>query len=240
MAVTVLTTLAGVASLVTNRCGVLTVQSTVMASCKAVYIIIVCNKSYGIFTWATTISVMRAVILSTVEAVVMLSIADLVKSITLCVCQANIELTDSIIVTEVFCMAVTVVIAFARVASLVTNRSRVLTVQSTVMASCNKFNVMYMLRIFIFSHLDNIHQCGEGSHPFHNSSSYHIDHCIFDQTHHTLYLPDKLPAHILQFLCCRSPQHGSHCHHCTCRCGQPGHIQEQGTHSSEHCHDILK
>ena len=34
MAVTVLTTLAGVASLVTNRCGVLTVQSTVMASLK--------------------------------------------------------------------------------------------------------------------------------------------------------------------------------------------------------------
>merc|ERR1719295_2579374 len=104
MAVTVLTTLAGVAGLVTHRSWVLTVQSTVMAS------------------WAASISVMRAVILSTVEAVVMLSIADLVKPITLCVCQAHIELTDSIIVTEVFCMAVTIIIALAGVASQVTNR----------------------------------------------------------------------------------------------------------------------
>ena len=135
MAVTVLTTLAGVAGLVTHRSWVLTVQSTVMASCKAVYIIIVCNKSYGIFTWATTISVMRAVILSTVEAVVMLSIADLVKSITFCICQAHIELTDSIIVTEVLCMAVTIIITLAGVVSQVTDRSRVLTIQSTVMAS---------------------------------------------------------------------------------------------------------
>jgi len=117
MAVTVLTTLAGVASLVTHRCGVLTVQGTVMAS------------------WATTISVVRAVILSTVEAVVMLSITNLIISITLCVCQTNVELADSIIVTEVFCMAVTVIIALAGVASQVTHRSRVLTVQSTVMAS---------------------------------------------------------------------------------------------------------
>ena len=78
---------------------------------------------------------MRAVILSTVEAVVMLSIADLVKSITFCICQAHIELTDSIIVTEVFCMAVTIIIALAGVASQVTNRCGVLTVQSTVMAS---------------------------------------------------------------------------------------------------------
>ena len=78
---------------------------------------------------------MRAVILSTVEAIVMLIIADLVKPITLCVCQTNIELTDSIIVTEVFCMTITVIIAFAGVTGLVTHRSRVLTVQSTVMAS---------------------------------------------------------------------------------------------------------
>ena len=135
MAVTVLTTLAGVASLVTNRCGVLTVQGTVMASCERVNIIIEYYESYGIFTWAAAISVVRAVILSTVEAVVMLSITNLIISITLCVCQTNVELADSIIVTEVFCMAVTVVIAFAGVACQITNRSRVLTVQSTVMAS---------------------------------------------------------------------------------------------------------
>ena len=77
----------------------------------------------------------RAVILSTVETVVMLSITNLIKSITLCVCQTNIELADSIIVTEVFCMAVTVIIALAGVVSQVTYRSRVLTVQSTVMTS---------------------------------------------------------------------------------------------------------
>ena len=135
MAVTVLTALAGVAGLVTHRCGVLTVQGTVMASCKGFNIIIVCNESYGIFTWAAAISVMRAVILSTVEAVVMLSIANLIISITLCVCQAHIELTDSIIVTEVFSMAVTVIIALAGVTGLVTHRCGVLTIQSTVMAS---------------------------------------------------------------------------------------------------------
>ena len=135
MAVTVLTALAGVAGLVTHRCGVLTVQGTVMASCKGVNIIIVSNESYGIFTWAAAISVMRAVILSTVEAVVMLSIANLIISITLCVCQAHIELTDSIIVTEVFSMAITVIIALAGVAGLVTHRCGVLTVQSTVMTS---------------------------------------------------------------------------------------------------------
>ena len=86
-------------------------------------------------TWATTISVVRAVILSTVEAVVMLSITNLIISITFCVCQTNIELTDSIIVTEVLSMAVTVLTTLAGVAGLVTHRSRVLTVQGTVMAS---------------------------------------------------------------------------------------------------------
>ena len=45
------------------------------------------------------------------------------------------QLTDSIIVTEVFSMAVTVLTTLAGVASLVTNRCGVLTVQSTVMAS---------------------------------------------------------------------------------------------------------
>ena len=79
-------------------------------------------------TWATTISVMRAVILSTVEAVVMLSITNLIISITLCVCQTNVELADSIIVTEVFCMAVTIIIAFAGVAGQVTDRCGVLTI----------------------------------------------------------------------------------------------------------------
>ena len=78
---------------------------------------------------------MRAVILSTVEAVVMLSITNLIISITFCVCQTNIELTDSIIVTEVLSMAVTVLTTLAGVASLVTHRSWVLTVQGTVMAS---------------------------------------------------------------------------------------------------------
>ena len=45
------------------------------------------------------------------------------------------QLTDSIIVAEVLSMAVTVLTTLAGVAGLVTHRSRVLTVQSTVMAS---------------------------------------------------------------------------------------------------------
>ena len=79
---------------------------------------------------------MRAVILSTVVAVVILIIAYLIKPITLCICQANCQLTySSFSVTEVLCMAVTVIITLAGVVSQVTHRSRVLTVQSTVMAS---------------------------------------------------------------------------------------------------------
>ena len=45
------------------------------------------------------------------------------------------QLTDSISVAEVLSMAVTVIITLAGVVSQVTDRSRVLTVQSTVMAS---------------------------------------------------------------------------------------------------------
>ena len=45
------------------------------------------------------------------------------------------QLTDSIIVTEVLSMAVTVLTTLAGVASLVTNRCGVLTVQGTVMTS---------------------------------------------------------------------------------------------------------
>merc|ERR1712223_1406976 len=117
MTITVIITLAGVVSQVTHRSRVLTVQSTVMAS------------------WTATICIGRTIILSTVEAVVILSIANLVKSITLCVCQAHIELTDSINVTEVFSMAVTVIITLAGMVSQVTDRSRVLTVEATVMTS---------------------------------------------------------------------------------------------------------
>ena len=61
----------------------------------------------------------------------------MVKSITLCVCQAHIELTDSIIVTEVFWMTVTVIITLAGVVSKITDRGRVLTVEATVMTSYN-------------------------------------------------------------------------------------------------------
>ena len=86
---------------------------------------------------------MRAVILSTVEAIVMLIIADLVKPITLCVCQTNIELTDSIIVTEVFWMTVTVIITLAGVVSQITDRGRVLTVEATVMTSYNTKYLVY-------------------------------------------------------------------------------------------------
>ena len=79
---------------------------------------------------------MRAVILSTVEAVVMLSIANLIISITFCVCQTHRQLTySSFCVAEVLCMAVTVIITLAGVVSQVTDRSRVLTVQGTVMTS---------------------------------------------------------------------------------------------------------
>jgi len=110
MAVTVLTTLAGVASLVTNRCGVLTVQGTVMTS------------------WTAAIRIGRTIILSTVEAVVILSIANLVKPITFCVCQANCNLTYATSITEVFWMTVTVIITLAGVVSKITDRGRVLTV----------------------------------------------------------------------------------------------------------------
>ena len=79
---------------------------------------------------------MRAVILTTVETVVILIIADLIKPITLCICQTNCQLTySSFSVAEVLSMAVTVIITLAGVVSQVTHRSRVLTVQSTVMTS---------------------------------------------------------------------------------------------------------
>ena len=78
----------------------------------------------------------RAVILSTIVAVIILIIAYLIKPITLCICQTNCQLTySSFCVAEVLSMAVTVIIALAGVVSQVTYRSRVLTVQSTVMTS---------------------------------------------------------------------------------------------------------
>merc|ERR1712223_1637862 len=117
MAVTVIITLAGVVSQVTDRSRVHTVQSTVMAS------------------WTAAICIGRTIILSTVEAVVILSIANLVKPITFCVCQANCNLTYSTSITEVFWMAVTVIITLAGVVSKITDWGRVLTVEATVMTS---------------------------------------------------------------------------------------------------------
>ena len=55
--------------------------------------------------------------------------------ITVSISHTRLLLTDSISVAEVLSMAVTVIIALAGVVSQVTHRSRVLTVQSTVMAS---------------------------------------------------------------------------------------------------------
>ena len=55
--------------------------------------------------------------------------------ITVSITHTRLLLTDSISVAEVFSMTVTVIITLAGVVSQVTDRSRVLTVQSTVMAS---------------------------------------------------------------------------------------------------------
>ena len=93
------------------------------------------GRRNGVITWTAAICIGRTIILSTVEAVVILSIANLVKPITFCVCQANCNLTYATGITEVFWMTVTVIITLAGVVSQVTDRSRVLTVQSTVMTS---------------------------------------------------------------------------------------------------------
>ena len=55
--------------------------------------------------------------------------------ITVSITHTRLLLTDSISVAEVLSMAVTVIITLAGVVSQVTHRSRVLTVQGTVMAS---------------------------------------------------------------------------------------------------------
>ena len=55
--------------------------------------------------------------------------------ITVSITHTRLLLTDSISVAEVFSMAVTIIIALAGMVSQVTDRSRVHTVQSTVMAS---------------------------------------------------------------------------------------------------------
>ena len=55
--------------------------------------------------------------------------------ITVSISYTRLLLTDSISVAKVFCMAVTVIITLTGVVSQVTQRSWVLAVQSTVMAS---------------------------------------------------------------------------------------------------------
>ena len=55
--------------------------------------------------------------------------------ITVSISHTRLLLTDSISVAKVFCMAVTVIITLTGVVSQVTQRSWVLAVQSTVMAS---------------------------------------------------------------------------------------------------------
>ena len=61
----------------------------------------------------------------------------MVKPITFCVCQANCNLTYATSITEIFWMAVTVIITLAGVVSKITDRGRVLTVEATVMTSYN-------------------------------------------------------------------------------------------------------
>ena len=55
--------------------------------------------------------------------------------ITVSISHTRLLLTNSISIAEVLCMAVTVIIALAGVVSQVTHRSRILTVQGTVMTS---------------------------------------------------------------------------------------------------------
>merc|ERR1711884_919025 len=118
MTVTIIITLAGVVSKVTDGGGVLTIEATVVTS------------------WATAINGIT-VIFSAVEAVVIVSITDLIISLTLNIPNTHGErLTFSrLSVTEVLSMTISIIITLAGVVTQVTDRGGVLTVEATVVTS---------------------------------------------------------------------------------------------------------
>ena len=87
-------------------------------------------------TWAASINSL-AVITAAVEAVVIVSIADLVKALTFNIFNTGGEgLTlASISVTEVLSFAVIIIVTLAGVVSQVTDGCRVLAVEAAVMTS---------------------------------------------------------------------------------------------------------
>ena len=87
-------------------------------------------------TWAASINSL-AVITAAVEAVVIVSIADLVKALTFNILNTGGEgLTlASVSVTEVLSLAVVIIVTLASVVSQVTDWSRVLAVEAAVMTS---------------------------------------------------------------------------------------------------------
>ena len=87
-------------------------------------------------TWAASINSL-AVITAAVEAVVIVSIADLIKALTFNILNTGGEgLTlASVSVTEIRSLAVVIIVTLASVVSQVTDWSRVLAVEAAVMTS---------------------------------------------------------------------------------------------------------